>query len=211
MCEHIHIRILFTAVMPIKMDLYDQAIQAIRRKIGVKWPELARALQFDDTDIDAIKVGLDRDDLNGQIYKMIRQWEQRHDSGKRTVHELLCGLRSAVNSTGDARLKEIRDRIFTDILISKWIGMYFRLNKQKVHLSIKVAMLVSTICVCVTVTNTITFIQEFVPAKCISCINVLHTYMNTYILYKNQYSISTVVLMYMSSYKCYNSNYDDWV
>ena len=114
----------FAAVMPINMNLYDKAIQAIRPKIGSKWPELARALQFEDTDIDAIKVGLDRDDLNGQIHRMIRQWEQRHDSGKGTVYELLCGLRTAVNSTGDARLKEIRDRIFTDILIGKCIQIY---------------------------------------------------------------------------------------
>ena len=112
----------FTANKPI--NIYDKAIQAIRRNIGVLWPELARALQFDHTDIDAIRVGPDRDNLNGQIFKMIRQWEQRHDNDKGTVHELLCGLRTAVNSTGDARLKEIRDRIFTDILIGKCIGIY---------------------------------------------------------------------------------------
>ena len=110
------------------MDLYDQAMQAICRKIGFKWPELARALQFDHTDIDAIKVGPDHDDLNGQIFEMIRQWEQRHNSGKGTVYELLCGLRTAVNSTGDARLKEIRDQIFTDILIGKCIEIYVYLD-----------------------------------------------------------------------------------
>ena len=120
--------------MPINMASYDQAILAIRRNIGSKWPELARALQFDETDIDAIEVGPDRDNLKGKIFRMIRQWEQRHDRGKGTVYELLCGLRTAVNSTGDARLKEIRDRIFTAILIGKCIGMYVRLNKQKVLL-----------------------------------------------------------------------------
>ena len=115
---------LFTANTLDNIDLYDQAIQAIRRNIGVLWPELARALQFDETDIDAIEVGPDRDNLKGKIFRMIRQWKQRHDSGEGTVYELLCGLRTAVNSTGDARLKEIRDRIFTDILIGKCIQIY---------------------------------------------------------------------------------------
>ena len=113
--------ILFTADMPINiMDLYDHTKQVICSKIGFLWPELARALQFDDTDIDAIKVGPDRENLNGQIFKMIQQWEQRHDSGKGTVYKLLCGLHTAVNSTGDARLKEIRDRIFTDVVRGKY-------------------------------------------------------------------------------------------
>ena len=111
----------FTVNKPINiMDLYDQAIQVIRCKIGVLWSELARSLQFNPTDIDAIKVGPDHVDLNGQIFEMIRQWEQRHDSGKGTVYELLCGLHTAVNSTGDARLKEIRDGIFTDVVRGKY-------------------------------------------------------------------------------------------
>ena len=90
----------------------DMAIQAIRRSIGDKWPELARGLGFDKTDIDAIRDGPDRDNLHGQIFRMIRQWEQ-----KRSVYGLLQGLRVAVNNTGVPNLKEIRDRIFTDILV----------------------------------------------------------------------------------------------
>ena len=107
--------------MPINIiDLYNQAIRIIRCNIGIKWPELARALQFDNTDIDAIKFGPDHGNLSGQIFEMIRQWEQGHDSGKGTVYELLCGLRTAVNSTEDAKIKEIRDRIFTDVVRGKY-------------------------------------------------------------------------------------------
>jgi hypothetical protein len=98
-------------------SIYDMAIQAIRRNIGDKWPDLARGLGFDETDIDAIRVGPDRDNLHGQIFRMIRQWEQRQEKGKGSVYGLLQGLRVAVSNTGAPNLKEIRDRIFTDILV----------------------------------------------------------------------------------------------
>lgn len=94
----------------------DKAKRTVKRDIGSKWPDLARELRFSQSDIDDIRER-ERNGVHGQIFEMLRQWERRSDTGKRSVCELLFGLRKAVNNTKDLNLQEIRDRVFTDTVL----------------------------------------------------------------------------------------------
>ena len=93
----------------------------MKRDIGLKWPHLARELKFSQSDIDDIRER-ERSSVNGQIFEMLRQWERRSDTGKRSVCELLFGLRKAVDNTKDMDLQEIRDKVFTDTVLCELCG-----------------------------------------------------------------------------------------
>ena len=102
----------------------EKAKRTVRRDIGFQWPNLARELGFSQSDIDNIKE-TERNNVHGQIFEMFRQWESRSDTGKRSVYELLVGLRKAVSSSEDVQLRNIRDRVFTDSVIGQsCIGIY---------------------------------------------------------------------------------------
>lgn len=101
---------------PLLTGSLDKAKRTVRRDIGSKWPDLARELGFSQSDIDDIRER-ERGSINGQIFEMLRQWERRSDTGKRSVCELLFGLRKAVNNTKDMILQEIRDKVFTDAVL----------------------------------------------------------------------------------------------
>ena len=96
----------------------DKAKRTVRQDIGAQWPDLARELGFSQSDIDDIREQ-ERNGIHGQIFAMIHQWECRSDTGKRSVYELLLGLRKAVNNTKDERLQEIRDKVFTDTILGE--------------------------------------------------------------------------------------------
>ena len=96
----------------------DKAKRTVRREIGFQWPNLARELGFSQSDIDHIREN-ERNNVHGQIFEMFRQWECRSDTGKRSVYELLVGLRKAVSSIEDVQLRNIRDRVFTDAVLGQ--------------------------------------------------------------------------------------------
>ena len=96
----------------------DRAKRTVRRNIGLLWPNLAQELGFSHSDIHNIKEN-ERNNVHGQIFEMFRQWECRSDTGKRSVYELLVGLRKAVSSIEDVQLRNIRDRVFTDAVLGQ--------------------------------------------------------------------------------------------
>ena len=78
-------------------------INEISKLIGLEWKFLARALEFEQTDIDAIEYK-DIRNLKEQIYQMFHEWKkqegQRATAGRllsaikeADLHELLKGLR----------------------------------------------------------------------------------------------------------------------
>ena len=90
----------------------------VRLDIGSQWPDLARELGFSQSHIDDIRER-ERNSVHGQIFAMFHEWERRSDTGKRSVFELLFGLRKAVSSTKSERLQGIRDKVFTDTILGK--------------------------------------------------------------------------------------------
>ena len=96
----------------------DKAKRTVRQDIGAQWPDLARELGLSQSDIDEIRER-ERNSVHGQIFGMFQQWERRSDTGKRSVYELLFGLRKAVSNTKDERLQGIRDNVFTDTILSE--------------------------------------------------------------------------------------------
>ena len=109
--------------MSIDSGCLDKAKRIVRRDIGSKWPDLARELGFSQSDIDDIRER-ERSSVIGQIFEMLRQWERRSNTGKRSVCELLFGLRKAVNNTKDMNLQEIRDKVFTDTVLCELCGQF---------------------------------------------------------------------------------------
>ena len=94
--------ICFTEPEVVGVDL-EVFISEISNHIGLEWKFLARALEFEQTDIDAIEYK-DIRNLKEQIYQMFREWKIRE--GQRAtasrllsaikeaeLHELLKGLR----------------------------------------------------------------------------------------------------------------------
>ena len=68
----------------------DEAIKIIRRRIGNSWKSLARALDFEQTDIDAI-IYANPHDLKECIYWFFNQWKEKQGSSA-SVPKLINGL-----------------------------------------------------------------------------------------------------------------------
>ena len=94
--------ICFTEPEVVGVDL-EVFISEISKLIGLEWKFLARALEFEQTDIDAIEYK-DIRNLKEQIYQMFHEWKiregQRATAGRllsaikeAELHELLKGLR----------------------------------------------------------------------------------------------------------------------
>ena len=75
----------------------DEAIKIIERKIGKNWKGLARALDFGQTDIDAITYA-NPHDLKECIYSFFNQWKEKQGSNV-SVSRLINGLLKAELST----------------------------------------------------------------------------------------------------------------
>ena len=71
----------------------DEAIKIIQRKIGKGWKSLARALDFEQTDIDAITYA-NPHDLKECIYSLFNQWKEKQGSTV-SVSKLINGLLKA--------------------------------------------------------------------------------------------------------------------
>ena len=78
----------------------DEAIKIIERKIGKSWKSLARALDFEQTDIDAITFA-DPRDLKECIYSFFNQWKEKQGRNA-SVTRLINGLLKAeLNAIAD--------------------------------------------------------------------------------------------------------------
>ena len=103
--------------LPLVGQLYKFAKQKVQQRIGVEWKHLARAFEFQETDIAAIQQS-SRNDLHEEIYQMFVKWEERCHS-TRCVHELLNGLRKAAKDTGKQLLSDIAGELLTSLIYSK--------------------------------------------------------------------------------------------
>lgn len=78
-------------------------IKAVSNHIGIEWKQLARALKFTETDVQAIAHD-NLQNLKEQIYQLFRQWKMRE--GKNAIAEaLLSGL---VEAKLDEILKQLQ-------------------------------------------------------------------------------------------------------
>ncbi|XP_035663219.1 p53-induced death domain-containing protein 1-like [Branchiostoma floridae] len=71
--------------------LTASATEELKISLGDQWPELARRLKLKQYQIDHI-VNENRSDLQGQIYNMLRCWQQRK-TGEATIPELYGALK----------------------------------------------------------------------------------------------------------------------
>ena len=83
----------------------DEAIKIIGRKIGKAWKSLARALDFEETDIDAITYA-NPHDLKECIHSFFKQWKEKQGSNA-SVPRLVNGLLKAeLNAIADEVSKD---------------------------------------------------------------------------------------------------------
>ena len=100
-------------------QLYKYAKQKVTQGIEREWKCLARAFEFQDTDIAAIQQS-SHCDLHEEIHQLFVKWEKQC-CGARCVHELLNALRKAAHDNRKQLLTDIAGELLKMIIDSKHI------------------------------------------------------------------------------------------
>lgn len=101
-------------------QLYKYAKQKVAQRIEGEWKHLARAFEFQDTDIAAIQHS-SHNDLHEEIHQLFVKWEKQC-YGARCVHELLNALRKAAHDNRKQLLSNIAGDLLKLIIDSKLIN-----------------------------------------------------------------------------------------
>ena len=114
-----------TAIFPpscmIAGQLYKSAKRIITQRIDGEWKHLARAFDFQDTDIAAIQQS-SHYNLHEEIHQLFVKWEKQC-SGARCVYELLNALRKAAHDNRKRLLSHIAGDLLKLIIDSKLINI----------------------------------------------------------------------------------------
>ena len=94
----------------------EKFIAEISKHIGLEWKSLARALGFEQTDIDAIEYK-DVRNLKEQIFQMFHEWKRNNGSGATTTRLLSAIKHAELNKL----LKTLREKAF---IVPTLRGMY---------------------------------------------------------------------------------------
>lgn len=98
-------------------QLYKYAKQKVTQRIEKEWKCLARAFEFQDTDIAAIQQS-SHTDLHEEIHQLFVKWEKQC-CGARCVHELLNALRKAAHDSRKQLITDIAGELLKMIIDSK--------------------------------------------------------------------------------------------